>query len=276
MDKRYIHPLSRILLAFLSGYYILIHGKWSMFLLAFTYPSFYLALIPNMLLSLLIIEYILYSTRQLDRYAAWEDHFQKRLLYQLLFGILIPVITELTFVYVYFSFKGENFIQNDFLMIDFPVVFFMITLLNVYLMARHHKLSYEKKKTKDPSLLMINYNGIKTALDMEKEVAFVYKSTRYLKVITIGGKNYNYPDSIANFVPKTEGTSLVRINRSALLNILLVESIEKHKRRASYQIHLKHEYKKLLGQLDEELLKLTQDNLDQFEKELERIQWSDH
>ncbi len=135
----------RIGAAFVSGLYMLIHATKFDVYRAITSPRFYFVLAISCVVALILIEYVHYMTKKLDHRYGWRSQLSTRIIWQTIYGIIIPGILDLFLIGIYFHFLGENILDNGYFQIDFPMVIIFLLILNGYYFIHYHLLTEERK-----------------------------------------------------------------------------------------------------------------------------------
>jgi len=144
----------RIGAAFVSGLYMLIHATNFDAYRAITTPYFYFVLAVSCGVAVILIEYVHYMTKKLDNRYGWRSQLSTRIIWQTIYGIIIPGILDLFLIGIYFHFLGENILDNGYFQIDFPMVLIFLLILNGYYYTHYHLLTEERKIQKRVSELI--------------------------------------------------------------------------------------------------------------------------
>lgn len=137
---RYPNLLLRTGVALLSSFYILFHGRtFDLFNLVKT-KIFYIAFTVSFGIAVILIYWVHYITRYLDNRFIWTKYPVRRVLLQLLLGIVTPIVIDLGIISAYFHFiLGTNIIQSGFLANDFPIICCFLLIVNLYYMMLFYK-----------------------------------------------------------------------------------------------------------------------------------------
>lgn len=95
--------------------------------------DFYREYFATLIISLTIVEWIYTVNDRLEKNVPWHQQVFKRLMLQVLLGLLVPSLLVFALASVYFAIHGYNIFQTDYLVFGFPLVMVMIILLNILL-----------------------------------------------------------------------------------------------------------------------------------------------
>lgn len=148
MKKSIIYPnlTLRILIAAIASFYILFHGR-SLDIKVFASPLFYVAFTVSWVIAVLMVEWVNYVTKSLDKYNNWFSFPVKRMRKQLIFGIFVPLLIDFCLISIYFYFLGTNIFENGFIKHDFPVIVLFVFILNFFY-ATFYLYKYGNQKSK--------------------------------------------------------------------------------------------------------------------------------
>jgi len=122
----------RIIISATATLYILFHGRSLDFNAAIKSPIFYIAFIVSFFITLLMVKWVHYISKSLDKYNDWFSYPTKRTLKQILLGVLVPLLIDFSLLSAYFYFLGTNIFENGFFRHDFPVIVLFMFILNSY------------------------------------------------------------------------------------------------------------------------------------------------
>ena len=133
----YLSPPLRLLAAFLSAYYIIIEGQPGPFYKTVQSLDFLITLVFSFVIALALIELVHLISRQLDRIRPWKTHAYQRLLLQVVLGVVLVIWIDLLLVKGFFKLFNYDFEKSRYLVSEFPLVKWMIYILNIYYWTCH-------------------------------------------------------------------------------------------------------------------------------------------
>ncbi|MCT2561838.1 LytTR family DNA-binding domain-containing protein [Chryseobacterium herbae] len=272
----------RIICAFVASFYILFHGRPINLVEAFTSPGFYVALSVSFSISLLLVYAVHAVTTWLDKRSSWRSEPVKRSLLQFLLGIILPASADLLLISIYFHAIGQNIIDNGFLLIDFPVIFFFITLMNLYYLI-HYLLLTEPKvsvlqhdqdiqhlndKKSAPTLLTVDHNGRFLRFNAAEDIFYFCRQGKYVRLITFYGEEYPMDETLGSLIEQFKDTDFLPINRSVILNLTAVREFTEGEKRHTLELVFKDKFKNLLEQQGMNQFVVTKEHISKIKKKL--------
>jgi|GEM_PF-3613169 len=122
----------RIGAAFTVAFGITMYGGDESIFKLLLHPGFYIELGASLLFTVILIEWIAYATRMLDRKFDWRMDFSRRLTWQVILGIVVPSIVEFLFAAGYFAIFDVHILDTTFVIYAFPLIVMLILLFNAY------------------------------------------------------------------------------------------------------------------------------------------------
>ncbi len=135
---RYFSYYQRLLAALLAAYYIIIEGQPGPFYRTVQSYDFLITMVVSFVIAVILIEMVHWITVLLDRYFPWQHYLWPRLALQLLFGVLMVIELDLILVKFFFRLFRYDFESSRYLVSEFPLVKWMIYILNIYYWTCHY------------------------------------------------------------------------------------------------------------------------------------------
>jgi len=125
----------------LAAHYVVAYGEPESFFTLLQLPYYYNAVLGSFIITMAAGEFVLLTTRHLDKIKPWAAGFNGRLWLQLVFGVLVTVILAVLLAAVYFYTRGENIVAAGYFKYDFTLVVCFVVFLNlIYLIiAQMHR-----------------------------------------------------------------------------------------------------------------------------------------
>lgn len=266
----------RITCAFVASFYILFHGRPINLVKAFSSRGFYLALAVSFGISLILVHTIHAITRWLDKRSPWRAEPIKRSLLQFLLGVILPACIDLVLISIYFNTREQDMIDNGFLLVDFPVIFFFIVLMNIYYVI-HYLLLTESKPTiayinpivpdnenSEMTALTIDHNGQHLLFDVSQDILCFYRLGKSVKAFTTHGNEYVINISLASLEERFGTIHFCMINRSMLINTKTIRGYESTDKRDSFKIIFKPQFTDIVNSSKDKSFYITKEYLAAF------------
>jgi hypothetical protein len=269
----------RIICAFAASVYILFHGRPINLVKAFSSPGFYLALTVSFGISLLLVYTVHAITIWLDQISGWRKEPIKRSLLQFLLGVILPLSADLLLISIYFHAMQQNIVDNDFLLIDFPLIVFFIILMNLYYLI-HYLLLTEPKPTieyideidqynedvenSELSGLTIDHSGQHLQFDVPQDVLCFYRVGKWVKAFTTHGNEYVVNISLSTLEERFSSVHFCMINRSVLINCKTIQGYESTNKRDIFKIIFKPPFAGIVNTSKDKNFYMTKEYLTAF------------
>lgn len=132
MKKIILYPnrTFHILLSALAAFYILFHGRSWNILNELRTSIFYITFTVSFVVTFLMTKWVHYFMIVLDKLYGWYDVPVKRISWEVLLGVIGPLLIDFVLLSIYFYFLGSNIFENGFIRHDFPVIVCFVLLLN--------------------------------------------------------------------------------------------------------------------------------------------------
>jgi len=132
----------RLLLAILASHIIIVYGEpESTFEILLT-KDYYTAFAGSFIIAMLLIQYVNWITRVLDRRADWVHKAVARAFSQLFLGLIAPGFLAFLFAFTYFKIRGIDILTTSYVTYDFPFIMLMLALINAYYLAYYFYLKW--------------------------------------------------------------------------------------------------------------------------------------
>ena len=271
----------RIILAFLSAFFVVLNGRWNQIDEALHSARFYNAMTLSFTVAYVILSIIHISNRVLDQRFAWKPNpdkpawkqwaFYVRSLLQFSCGLVIPAALDILVFGIYFEAIGRDFWTSGFLNIDFPWVVIFIVILNVIYIAfgvtskQTGTVTHDEEKISPVEhILTIEHNSIHVNLQLTQDVLCFIKDGRYVKVLSTHGSTYVHNEPLNVLEDRYAADNFVRINRAVIINIGCIKGYKASQRKQYVDLIFKPIYLDYIEGLDVELFVVTRDRASYF------------
>ena len=250
----------RIILSLLAAFFIVLNGRWHLIHKALVSPSFYVAVLVSFLIAYLMLTVVHSATAVLDKRVPWHAHLWKRIVLQLLFGVVAPCMLDVAMAAVYISATGQNFLDSGFMLYDFPIIAGFILLINIFYVVLY--LMYGEIAPKPTQNLSEPEQSC--SMDSPKDIAYCCRMGRRVRKYGAEGTEIPTYQSLCSLLEQYRNDGLIQINRSTLINIKMVSSYYQGQKRNSLQIVLKDKYKNLTDYENDGLFVVTKEYIKGF------------
>ncbi|CDS92083.1 putative LytTr DNA-binding region [Sphingobacterium sp. PM2-P1-29] len=121
----------RIVLVMVASVYITELGSMDSLATRMRTIDFYKEYMATVLIGLSVVELVHFINNRLEQKVTWHGHLLYRLLLQVLFAWLIPLVLVFVMAAIYFHSYDVDIMRTDYLYYGFPFVVVLIFLLNV-------------------------------------------------------------------------------------------------------------------------------------------------
>jgi len=281
MKIRYDNRRLRTIAALGASMYMLFHGRPLEIVRAFTSPGFYFAFAVSFGIALILVSFIHNITVWLDTKCGWRQMPAERAILQFTLGVLVPSLIEILLVSIYFEAKGENLIENGFLLVDFPVIILLLFLLNTYYFIHHlllteggHNVMESKYQQTEPHTVNLPLEFVEDKLETTyrgreievniSDILFYYRLHNIVRLVNAAGNDYPVKMSLGKLTEKYNRSDFCQINRSVMINLKLVERYENGLRRDTLDLVLKPEYTELAKRIELSSFQVTREYIPPF------------
>lgn len=259
----YIDRKFRIIFAFLAGFYMLVHGTRFDIHRALVSPMFYVVLTISCVAAWLLIEWVHYVTKRLDKIYSWHSKLLERIIAQLLLAVVVPLLFDLFIFSIYFTIIGTNIFENGFFHADLPFIGVLLVVLSCYYCIHyfvatnknnpnavvndnkyaiqhdydHTSIIFEKRENSVITtenkfkLLAAICPGLDTEIDLETDILYFYSANKQVYMVGTAGTEYPVVNNLTTLSELLQDINYVRISRSVILNFSnVVDYMEGDKR----------------------------------------------
>lgn len=246
----------------IASFYMLIHGTKFDIYRAITSPGFYLVWGISFMVTLLLVEYVHYITKRLDINYGWRSKTKERAVAQLLFGLILPAVADLLILSVYFGFLGQNIFDNRYFHIDFPVVLFLLILLNGYYFVQYWLLTDPRHVEKHVEMALATHDtdqvnaeetftiqskGVCLHIEI-RSILYFYRNGKQVDLVTVFNEKLSTSENLKILEERFLRHGFIRINRSVVFNFNEVLGYEAGERRNTLKLVLDPKYDEHLYQ----------------------------
>lgn len=179
----------RLVLVMVASVYIAELGSMDSLTTRLRTPDFYKEYVATVLISLSVVELVYFINNRLEQKVTWHGHVLYRLLLQVLFAWLIPLVMVFLMAAIYFYSYDVDIMRTDYLYYGFPFVVVLILLLNiVFIMTPYCLLGIQQLKA-NHVVAQLNH--------IPEEVVEDFTSVLRIKVLDGNSALFLSPEEIA-------------------------------------------------------------------------------
>jgi len=284
---KYNNKKFRITVAFAASVIIIIFGTRFDVYRALTTPGFYFVLAMSFVIALLLVQFVHYVTIRLDKDYDWRTKLPERIVAQLLFGVLIPLLIDMAVYYVYFAMIGQSIFENGYFHIDIPFIALLLLLLNFYyclhyfVLTDKYSLSRKLKSVSpanglpasgnDRQLLTVICPDLDDSIRLETDVIYFYSINKQIFMVLSSGKELPVSSTLQILGKALNGVGFSQINRSVVLNLNTVLHYKIGTKRDTLTIIFKDAYEPVFKQQNGDYFAVTKNYIKPFLKFLDQI-----
>ncbi len=240
----------RLLFSLFAAHLIVSHGVG--FFSVLVEPGYFISLLASAIIGYILFEIIHLITILLDRHFSWDTSLYKRLLFQILVGVLLTVLIAYLLADRLFVVMDEDIAESNYMQYDFYFICSYIVLINVYY--------YVGYKLRVKSLMNVELNQYKNyhraytfknapvnlkdmdleALDIKATaIACVYIMNGNLFMLDMKCNKTLVAETMEEAIKKLSSVDYLRVNRFCVVHRLLILSVkEATSRRATLTLRL--------------------------------------
>jgi hypothetical protein len=222
--NRIIYPkiYYRILIYLFSAHFIVSYGEPENFIELLKLSYYYLALVCSFIIAAIIGEYILKVTRHLDASYLSLPKFNKRISYQVLWGVIATVLIALLLAALYFWLRGTNIIAAGYFRYDFTIVLCYILLLNaLYLIIALTQQRIYRYKINIP-----NKEYSKENVKQHTDILAIYPVEGGFVAMLKNGESIIWTKTIEETIQELPESECFLINRSDIVHREIIEGYQ--------------------------------------------------
>lgn len=274
-----IFRIARIVISISAAFFIVINGRWSQVHEMFVSPSFYVAVFVSFIICYILMYFIHFISNRLDRRWSWDKKPFRRIILQILGGVVPPVLFDVLFAIAFIITTGRDFMTSGFIERDLGVIFSFIILVNgfypLYFFLSKYLLSdtvteEHANQIADESFV-VDYNGNHISFNPEVDILYLYREGRLIKIKSPTGQIYSICDTIMGVLDRLPPNCFCQINRGVIVNMSFIKGYSLCKR-STIQARFKTEYHNIIKERDDERYRVTGEHIEEFKNLFKNIE----
>lgn len=274
-----IFRIARIVISISAAFFIVINGRWSQVHEMFVSPSFYVAVFISFFICYILMYFIHFISHRLDRRWSWDKKPFRRIILQILGGVVPPVLFDILFAAAFIITTGRDFMTSGFIERDLGVILSFIILVNgfypLYFFLSKYLLSdpfaEEHANLITAESFVVDYNGNHISLNPEADILYLYREGRLIKIKSPTGQIYSICDTIIGVLDHLPSHCFCQINRGVIVNMSFIKGYSLCKRN-NIQARFKTEYHNIIKERDDDRYKVTKDHVEEFKNLFKNIE----
>lgn len=220
---RYRDWLARLILPLVAAHYVLAINEPEPFWEFIQLPGYPISLLQNWVLTVLVFNLIYGVTKLLDRKVPWTKNFLDRLLFQVLFGIIVTSFITLILVYIFFAINGVDIFATNYLRLDWWFAVLFIVLANTYYIIQYlmrHVISEKRKQAQSTNTLdeVLVKDGNELIRIHARDITHIIVVPDATVVYAVGGQQHITDKSLTELDEELDPKQFYRIHRSQIIN----------------------------------------------------------
>lgn len=207
----YKDRIVRIVAAIFAAHFIISFGEEENFFELLALYYYYTALVLNTLIAFVMIECIYYFTIHLDNRHPWEVNIYKRSAFQLMGGVIVPLIANCLLAAFYYWCYGTDLITMGHFKYNFPVITLFVLLFNSYYVIHYlFRLKVRRKPRHCGTRLAIDVSDdeFPVLIHIEDKICF--------EITNLGNRNY-LTESLEKMIHQLPADRYFLINRAYII-----------------------------------------------------------
>jgi hypothetical protein len=229
----------RIFVALFAAHWVVSFGEKEGFFELLLMWDYWRSLLISFAIAFLLVTIVYLVTVRLDGKYDWKDHTIPRASLQISLGLIMPAIVAFLVAYFYFAAFGLHILDTPYLKLDFPVIVFMLFVLNVYYLAFYFYRQWRAADQRVQQLSSLNTNASTTKespttftvqqgsqsipINVTAIVAF-YRDGDYNFLKTFDGKTHLISQTLDEIESQADNRQFFRTNRQTIVNYIACKS----------------------------------------------------
>lgn len=197
-------------------------------------PTFFSDLLFAIVVTFATGIYIRYLVGRLDARLPWHGAMRRRLFWQGLLGILLPLTIAMLLEVAYLYWADISLAGSSILNFELPLALIFLLLANLFYVVVylfHHKkteiVTVVKTVTAAPALAHITVQKGFTAIKVDtQDCAIIKSANKLLWLHTYNGEQFRLPGTLEEWEAKLAAANFYRINRQYLAAPNAIQSVE--------------------------------------------------
>lgn len=213
----------KVIAAFCSANGVILYQEKKDFEFIFADQGFYIASICSWAFAYAAIELAVWCTRFLDYRLPWHTNYLRRLIWQLVLGVLLPVLPLFLAATIYFNRYDINVFDTVYIARYIPMIILLLMILSAYL----HLLWEQKHRGKKTPKALLAAQGEQLPLPLPfAEIAYLFAENKSCYVVNYLGEKTGWPLTLKDSLPQLPANQFFQMHRSLIINLKAIEYIK--------------------------------------------------
>ena len=103
------------------------------------YLGFYISVAFSWLFAWMIIHFIAWFSRSMDRFPRWNRSHDVRFFMQIIGGVVVPCLAAVALAFGFLEGFGQDFMASGYLKHEFPIICLLIVIMNLTYLVLHYR-----------------------------------------------------------------------------------------------------------------------------------------
>ncbi|WP_165501710.1 LytTR family DNA-binding domain-containing protein [Pedobacter frigiditerrae] len=209
--------------AFCAANGVILYQEKKPFEVIFTNVGFYIASICSCLFAYGAIVLVIWVTRFLDYRLPWHTNYSKRLFWQLVLGVVFPVLPLFIAAAIYFNRLGINVLKTVYISRYIPLIVLLLVVLSAYL----HLLWEKKHRGKKTPKSLLAQKTTQPPLPLPfAEIAYLFAENKSCYVVNYFGEKTGWDLTLKDTMTQLPTNRFFQLHRSLIINLKAIEDIK--------------------------------------------------
>lgn len=188
----------------------------------FKNPLHYLDMLVTFLSVYIILEFIDQVNLYLNKKFEWTKETFQRIIYQLLFAIIVPVLLSIFITFIQWEFIWhQDLFRDNYFKYEFLPQVLLILIINLFFVAVHlfnKGISTEKEVNLSKTPFIIGRKGGKKIPVQVSNVSCIQLKQGIVFLITFEGEEFLLSENLDHFEKTLPSSHFFRVNRQLIIN----------------------------------------------------------
>ena len=196
-------------------------------------PSYYTDLLFALICTYTAGWYFRWLFFKLDRRFNWDTQLRQRLIFQFIYGLMIPIMAIISVEMIYLEFLlGLAVSQSSIFYLELPLIAIFCIIINLIYLMLYHRQHYfattgNIKKQSSYKNNFVVHAGIKSINIPENDVSYFIIQEKSTFVTTCGGRQYLYDDTLEQIRKDISPMKFFQLNRQIIAHRRSIVSYER-------------------------------------------------
>ncbi|MFC3198132.1 LytTR family transcriptional regulator DNA-binding domain-containing protein [Parapedobacter deserti] len=138
-ELTYFSARGQVATALAVAVVIVLNNQRIPFIEIIKYPGFYVSVAFSWLFAWMIIHFIAWFSRSIDRFPRWNRSHDVRFFMQIGGGVVLPCLAAIALAFGFLQGFGRDFMASGYLTHEFPIICLLIVIMNLTYLVLHYR-----------------------------------------------------------------------------------------------------------------------------------------